>query len=185
MRKLPPVEEAKALMTEARDWSVWHWLMEKRRVRAAADRATDALEEMERKIKAEWSEDLRKAATNGRLRDVDPELKLALEDLKRAEKAAEASRLDAAARFDEAEQRLSATLAREGRERRSLPGNCAKKRSGKRQHSGEKNNRLSAYSGFARGASDRSSASCSSHGPPRRQPSSPVVHRRHTKQRLN
>lgn len=114
MRKLPPVEEAKALMTEARDWSVWHWLMEKRRVRAAADRATDALEEMERKIKAEWNEDLRKAATNGRLRDVDPELKLALEDLKRAEKAAEASRLDAAATFDEAEQRLSATLAREG-----------------------------------------------------------------------
>jgi hypothetical protein len=107
------VEEAKALMTEARDWSVWHWLMEKRRVRAAADRATNALGEMERKIKAEWSDELRKAATNGRLRDVDPELKLALEDLKRAEKA-EASRVDAEATFDEAERRLSASLAREG-----------------------------------------------------------------------
>jgi hypothetical protein len=88
--------------------------MEKRRVRAAADRATDALGEMERKIKAEWSDELRKAAANGRLRDVDPELKPALEDLKRAEQAAEASRLDAEATFDEAERRLSASLAREG-----------------------------------------------------------------------
>lgn len=117
MRKLAPVEEAKALMTEAKEWSVWHWLMEKRRVRAAADRATDALGEMERKIKAEWSDELKKAAANGRLRDVDPELKPALEDLKRAEKAAETSRLDAEATFDEAERRMSASLARQGAEK--------------------------------------------------------------------
>ena len=101
-------------MTEAKDWSVWHWLMEKRRVRAAADRATEALGEMERKIKAEWSETLTKAAASGRLRDVDPALKPALDDLRQAEKGAEASRLDAEATFDEAERRMSASLARQG-----------------------------------------------------------------------
>jgi len=114
MRKLPAVEEAKALMTEARDWSVWRWLMEKGRVRAAADRATDALGELEKKVKAGWSEELRKAAGNGRLRSLDPELKPELQQLRQAEEAAEASRLDAEATFDEAERRLSASMAREG-----------------------------------------------------------------------
>ena len=114
MRKLPPVEEAKALMSEARDWSVWHWLMEKGRVRKTADRATEALGEQETKVKAGWSEELRKAAENGRSRSLDPELKLALRELKQAEDAAEASRLDAEATFDEAERRLSAAMAREG-----------------------------------------------------------------------
>jgi hypothetical protein len=114
MRKLPPVEDAKALMSEARDWSVWHWLMEKGRVRKTADRATEALGEQETKVKAGWSEELRKAAENGRSRSLDPELKLALRELKQAEDAAEASRLDAEATFDEAERRLSAAMAREG-----------------------------------------------------------------------
>ena len=114
MRKLAPVEEAKALMTVAQDWSVWRWLMEKRRVRKAADRATEALGELERKVKAGWSEELRKAATNGRLRSLDPQLRSALQVLKQAEETAEAARLDAEATFDEAERRLSATMAREG-----------------------------------------------------------------------
>jgi len=114
MRKLLPVEEAKALMSEARDWSVWRWLLEKRRVREKADRATDALGELEKKVKAGWSEELRKAAGNGRLRKLDPDLKVALEELKQAEEAAEASRLDAEATFDEAERRLNAGMAREG-----------------------------------------------------------------------
>ena len=43
MRKLIPVEEAKALMNEAKDWGVWRWLTEKRRVRAAANAAVEAL----------------------------------------------------------------------------------------------------------------------------------------------
>lgn len=30
MQKLIPVEEAKALMTEAIEWSVWRWLLEKK-----------------------------------------------------------------------------------------------------------------------------------------------------------
>ena len=93
MRKLASVEEAKALMNEAREWSVWRWLMEKRRVRETADRATEALGKLEVKLK---------------------ELKSALEELKQAEEAAEASRLDAEATFDEAERRLSAAMAREG-----------------------------------------------------------------------
>jgi hypothetical protein len=114
MRRLPAVEEAKALMTEAQDWSVWRWLTEKRRVRAAADRATEALGELEKKVKAGWSEELRKAKGNGRLRSLDPELKLELQQLRQAEEAAEASRLDAEATFDEAERRLSASMAREG-----------------------------------------------------------------------
>ena len=114
MRKLLPVEEAKALMSEARDWSVWRWLLEKRRVREKADRATDALGELEKKVKAGWSEELRKAAGNGRLRKLDPDLKVALEELKQAEEAAQASRLDAEATFDEAERRLNAGMAREG-----------------------------------------------------------------------
>jgi len=114
MRKLPAVEEAKALMTEAQDWSVWHWLTDKRRVRATADRATEALGELEKKVKAGWSDQLRKAAGNGRLRSLDPELKAELQQLKETEEAAEASRLAAEATFDEAERRLSASMAREG-----------------------------------------------------------------------
>jgi len=114
MRKLPAVEEARALMTEAQDWSVWHWLTDKRRVRATADRATEALGELEKKVKAGWSDELRKAAGNGHLRSLDPELKSELQQLKEAEETAETSRLDAEATFDEAERRLSANMAREG-----------------------------------------------------------------------
>ena len=114
MRKLASVEEAKALMSEARDWSVWRWLLEQGRVRETADRATEALGELEEKVKAGWSEELRRASENGRFRSLDPERKSALEELKEAEEAAEASRLDAEATFDEAERRLSAAMAREG-----------------------------------------------------------------------
>ena len=115
MLKLAAVEEAKALMSEARDWSVWRWLMEKRKVRETADRATAALGELEDRVKAGWSEALRKAAGNGRLRSLDPELKSALEELKQAEEAAEASRLDAEATFDEAERRLDSPNAKDNR----------------------------------------------------------------------
>jgi hypothetical protein len=43
MRKRSQVEEATALMNEAKEWGVWRWLWEKGRVRATADRANDAL----------------------------------------------------------------------------------------------------------------------------------------------
>src|SRR5579863_9084486 len=61
MHKLSEVEEAKALMNEAKEWGVWKWLWEKSTVRAAADRAVDALAAAEEKVKAGWSEDLKKA----------------------------------------------------------------------------------------------------------------------------
>jgi hypothetical protein len=135
MQKLIPVEEARALMNEAKDWSVWRWLTEKRKVREAADRATAALNEAERKVKASWSDDLKKAyreaeleaSVNGNPRvkrqyekakeeaqGVDPEIKVAARKVKQADDEAEDTRLNAEATFDEAERRLSAAMAREG-----------------------------------------------------------------------
>ena len=122
MQKLATVEEAKALMTEAREWSVWRWLMEKGRVRAAADRATDALAEQEKRVKAQWPAALKTAyrarerpgAGNGKARELDPLTLGAVEKVRKADEAAEAVRLDAEATFDEAERRLSASMAREG-----------------------------------------------------------------------
>lgn len=135
MHKLVVVEEAKVLMNEAKDWSVWRWLTEKRRVRTAADAATDALAEVEKQVKAGWSEDLTKAYReleaaasadgNPRARrqyekareeakHVDPKLKLAVQRVKEADDEAYDARMDAEATFDEAESRLSASMAREG-----------------------------------------------------------------------
>jgi hypothetical protein len=34
MQKLTPVEDAKTLFNEARDWSMWRWLIEKKRARS-------------------------------------------------------------------------------------------------------------------------------------------------------
>ena len=51
MHKLIPVEEAKALFSEAKDWSVWRWLMEKGRARRTADAAWEAFDEYEKKVK--------------------------------------------------------------------------------------------------------------------------------------
>jgi hypothetical protein len=125
MRKLIAVEDAKALMTEAREWSVWRWLMEKGRVRAAADRATEALAEHEKKVKAQWPEEWKKAyralkrpaSGNGNALPLDPPTLEAIQKIRKADEAAEAARLDAEATFDEAERRLSASLARDGTEK--------------------------------------------------------------------
>jgi len=135
MHKLIPVEEATDLMNEAKDWSVWHWLLEKSRVRAAADKAVDALAEAEQKVKASWGDDLKKAyreveaeaalGENPKARarydkakqeakNVDPQAKEAVRKVKEADDEAEAARLDAEATFDEAERRMSASMAREG-----------------------------------------------------------------------
>ena len=135
MHKLIEVEEAKVLMNEAKNWGVWRWLWEKSKVRATADRAVDALAEAERKVKASWSDDLQKAyrevealaSLNGNLKskrryekaqeeakDIDPEIKRAVERVKEADDTAERARLDAEATFDEAERRLDTGMAREG-----------------------------------------------------------------------
>jgi len=138
MQKLEAVEEAKALMNEAKNWGVWRWLLEKRRVRAAADRAVDALGEAEKKVKATWDDDLRRAyreleaqaafESNPRAKrqyekakeeakDVDPEVKRAVERVKQADDDAESARLDAEDTFDEAERQLSSSMARQGAEK--------------------------------------------------------------------
>jgi hypothetical protein len=130
MQKLMPVEEAKALMTEASEWGVWRWLTEKKRVRIAADTAVDALNALDKKVKAAWSDDLKKAWRELELessrsrqkyeqakeeaRDVPPQIKLAVRKVMEADDEAETARLDAEDVFDEAERRLSTSMAREG-----------------------------------------------------------------------
>ena len=114
MQKLAPVDEAKALMREAADWSVWSWLTEKHRLRTTADAAWEALEEQERKIKGAWGDDLKKAYRAKHSNGLDPDLTLALERMKQADEAWAEARIKAEATFDEAERRMSTGMAREG-----------------------------------------------------------------------
>jgi len=135
MRKLVEVEEAKELMTAASEWSVWRWLIEKKRVRATADRAVEALNEMEKKVKGTWEDQHHKAyreleaqanfENNPKTKrqyekakqeaaQIDDKTKLAVRRVKEADDEAECARLDAEQTFDEAERKLSAGMAREG-----------------------------------------------------------------------
>ena len=61
MKKLEAVEEARAIMTQGMEWGIFKWLMEKPKVRRIADRATAALNDAEDKVKATWSDDLKRA----------------------------------------------------------------------------------------------------------------------------
>jgi exonuclease VII small subunit len=139
MRKLIPVEEATILMEEAaKDWSIWRWLLSKSRVRAAADRAVDALAEAEKKVKASWSDDLKKSyrefeaqqalENNPRAKQryekakeeakhVDPQIKQAVQKVKEADDEAETARLDAEDTFAQGERQMSASMARQGAEK--------------------------------------------------------------------
>jgi len=135
MRELAVVEEAKQLMNEASDWSVWRWLLEKRRVRAAADRANEALDNLAKKVRSSWEDDAKKVyreleakdalESNPRARHqyeksreearhVDPKLRLAVERVKRADEGAWNARMDAEQTFEDAEHQMSASLARQG-----------------------------------------------------------------------
>jgi hypothetical protein len=115
MRKLTVVEEAKVLMDRAKDWPVWRWLMEKKRVRHAADTANAALDQLLEDVRASWPEDLRKAYRHpAKARDLDAETRRAVERAKEAAEAAYAARMDAENTFEEAEKRLSTSMAREG-----------------------------------------------------------------------
>jgi hypothetical protein len=125
MRKLNSVEEAKALLNEGKDWGVWRWLTEKKRVRAAADAAWADLEEVEKEIKSSWGDDLRKAyrelqvaskKTVEEAKGVDAELKAFAARLKHEDDEAFQARMTAEETFDEAERRMSAALARQGSE---------------------------------------------------------------------
>ncbi len=127
MRKLPEVEDARALMTEAQDWSLWRWLLEKRRVRQAADAANAALAGAEEKVKACWNDDLKNAYAaaekesgetgkkrKGHAASIDPELLQTARKIKESLDEAERVRLHAEDVFDEADRRVSAAMAREG-----------------------------------------------------------------------
>lgn len=61
MRRLTEVLEAKELMKEAQECSTFKWLFEKPRVRKTADRANDALDRLERTVKARWSDETKAA----------------------------------------------------------------------------------------------------------------------------
>ncbi len=121
MRKLNEVEEAKALMTEAVSWSVMKWLREKKRVRQLADKANAALDELDREVKARWSAQAKKAygelskAGNGRQNGVtDEDVKQFVRQVRDADEHAHRVRIDAERTFDEAERKLSTSLARDG-----------------------------------------------------------------------
>ncbi len=107
--KLPEVEQARALMTEAIDWSVMKWLSEKKRVRRAADVANALLDSTEEKLQKSWPTDLLNSYKSGTG---------APDSLARKMKASHdlslKLRAEAEDIFDRAEKRLSTALARDG-----------------------------------------------------------------------
>lgn len=138
MRKLIEVEEARRILTEGKEWSIWRWLFEKSKVRTTADAGTAAHTELEKEVKAGWSDDLKKAyreleaqaaaEKNPRSRQkyekakedakhIDPAVKLAAQKVKDADDKYCAARDDAEATFDLAERRLSGDLARQAAEK--------------------------------------------------------------------
>jgi len=125
VQKLSQVEQAKALMREAVDWSAFKWLYDKRRVRKTADEANAALDKLNHDIKSRWKREIATAYQNlaanhgrgGRARsdaaDCDPEILLFAKQVKDADDAAHRARMTAENTFNQAERRLSTDLARE------------------------------------------------------------------------
>jgi hypothetical protein len=131
MLNLPEVEEAKAIMTGAVNWSVMKWLAEKKKVRKAADLANNALNVLDKQVKASWSGELKFAYDElpptgwgagplGSQKDrdkkisVDAKIKLLAKTIKQADQEAYLAHMDAEDTFDRAEKRLSTSMAREG-----------------------------------------------------------------------
>ncbi len=106
VEKLAAVEEAKAAMNEALDWSVLKWLRKKKQVRRIADRANDLLDRRLEETHALWEPELLAAYRDG---DGGPARKL-----RQADEQARRARMEAESTFDEAEKHLSTALAREG-----------------------------------------------------------------------
>ena len=114
MHKLAPVEDAKTLFNEAKDWSVWRWLIEKKRARTTADAAWEALEACEVKVRAGWNEEWREAyghPKSRRFAALDPEVRAALDRLYKDDDEARQARDAAEAQFDEADRRMSTSMA--------------------------------------------------------------------------
>lgn len=134
MRKLPALENARAIMTQGMEWGVWKWVTEKQRVRHSADEARAALDEQEKKVKATWSEDLKQAynhllsedgdgkrkrkngaaGKNGKSATVDHQLMESVQRVMKADDEAYDAHETAEEAFAEAEQKMSTALAREG-----------------------------------------------------------------------
>jgi len=116
MQKIKEVEEAKAIMVEAIDWSVMKWLREKKRVRKAADVANAALDSTIAKLKSGWDKEFRSAYDQLSAKDpkVPADLLAQAKKVKHAEIDAKKARDDAENTFDTAEKHLSTTMAREG-----------------------------------------------------------------------
>jgi hypothetical protein len=128
MEKLPAVENAKALMTEAVAWSVMKWLREKKTVRKIADQANAALDQFNQAVKDRWPDDVRVAYQSlvaqvaGTARGpqepgspvADPQAILTAKKVKEADDEARRARMDAEETFDAAEKQLSTAVAREG-----------------------------------------------------------------------
>jgi hypothetical protein len=121
--KLPAVENARQLMTEAMGWSVMKWLREKKLVRKTADQANAALDQLDRELKMRWPEDLRTAydalaaqpeANNGHKKAADSKTLVSARHMKDADIEAQRARMNAEKTFDDAEKQLSTSLAREG-----------------------------------------------------------------------
>jgi hypothetical protein len=128
MKKLPEVEQAKELMSEAMNWSAFKWLLEKTRVRQTADAANAALDHLNRSIKDRWSgnattvhKDLAAMPAAARQQQVtaassrsNSELLLLIEKVVEADHAAHQARMHAEETFDQAENQMNASLAKEG-----------------------------------------------------------------------
>lgn len=130
MEKIPAVETAKELMTEAVAWSVMKWLREKKTVRKTADQANAALDQLNQSVKDHWPADVQAAYTslvkqvagNHMARGqhesspspTDPQVILSARKVKEADEVAHRARMDAEETFDIAEKQLSTALAREG-----------------------------------------------------------------------
>lgn len=130
MEKIPVVEKAKALMTEAVTWSVLKWLREKKTVRKIADQANAALDQLNRAVKNRWPDDVsvaydslvKQSSENKRPHDrnesdmppANGRTLLAVKKVKAADDEAHHARMDAEETFDMAEKQLSTALAREG-----------------------------------------------------------------------
>ena len=114
MQKLPAVEQAKALFEEAKDWGLWQWLSGKRRARQTADAAWAALEAYEKKVMASWDDEVRKAWRSKGADVADAEFQRAIHRLKQAAAEAHDAHMAAEAQFDEADRRMSTSMAREG-----------------------------------------------------------------------
>jgi hypothetical protein len=129
MKKLPEVESAKSLMTEAMAWSVMKWLREKKRVRKTADQANAALDQLSALTRERWPEPIRAAyevllvaATEASAVDEqqkpwpvsNTDATLTAKKMKESDDEAFTARMDAEEAFDLAEKRLSTRLAREG-----------------------------------------------------------------------